>query len=121
MFILRWNINRRIPRYSGTLQDIEQDVDLRIEASSLQISEEEKTAVLGALNDPFYLQTQVFLLFIFQLSYLLAEDGATYDQKVLSVEYVPPQTPANGSVRLQWIPDAEEERRPWTRDVLEER
>lgn len=66
-------------------------MDLRIEASSLQISEEEKTAVLGALNDPFYLQTQVFLLFIFQLSYLLAEDGATYDQKVLSVEYVPPK------------------------------
>ena len=48
MFILRWNINRRIGRYSGLLQDIEEDVDLQSDLSRLQLSEQEKNACRAA-------------------------------------------------------------------------
>ena len=113
MFILRWNINDRIARYSGILQEIEQGVDLHSKASRLQLSDKEKTAVLEALNGPIYLQTRVCMPLLLRLNSLLAEPGATYEQKVLSIEHVLPQTPADGSAWLEWFPDAEE-RELWT-------
>lgn len=113
MFILRSNINSRIRRYSGFLQAIEQGMDLRSEASRLQLLEEEKKAVRGALDGPIYLQTRVCLPLLLQLDSLLAEPGATYEQKVLSVEHVLPQAPGEGSDWLDWFPEPEQ-REMWT-------
>ena len=108
MFILRSNINNRIGRYAGLLQEIEQDVDLQSAASRLQLSEEEKNAVRDALDGPIYLQTRVCLPLLLRLDSLLAEPGAIYEQNVLSVEHVLPQTPEEGSVWLDWFPDPEQ-------------
>ena len=47
------------------------------------------------------------------LDSLLAEPGAIYEQNVLSVEHVLPQTPEEGSVWLDWFPDPEQ-REMWT-------
>ena len=113
MFILRRNINARIARYSGILQEIEQGVDLHSEVSRLQLSDEEKTAIREVLNGPIYWQPRVCMPLLLRLDSLLAEPGATYEQKVLSIEHVLPQTPADGSVWLEWFPDAEE-RELWT-------
>ena len=113
MLVLRWNINDRIARFSGLLQEIEQGADLHSEASRLQLAEEEKTEVLEALDGDIYLQPRVCLPLLLRLDSLLAERGAIYDQKVLSVEHVLPQTPADGSVWLDWFPDALE-RDLWT-------
>ena len=113
MFILRWNINSRIGRYSGLLQEIEQHANLYAEASRLQLSEEEKHAVREALDGPIYLQTRVCLPLLLRLDSLLAEPGATYERNVLSVEHVLPQTPREHSVWLDWFPDPEH-REIWT-------
>ena len=113
MFILRSNINSRIRRYSGLLQEIEQDMDLQSEASRLQLLQEEKNAVREALDGPIYLQTRVCLPLLLRLDSLLAESGATYEQKVLSVEHVLPQAPGEDSDWLDWFP-APEQREMWT-------
>ena len=113
MFILRWNINDRVNRYSRLLHEIEQAGDLRADVSALQLSQEEKTWVLRELDGPVYLQTRVCMPLLLRLDSLLAGAGATYEQKVLSIEHVLPQTPADDSVWLQWFPDSEE-REMWT-------
>ena len=113
MFILRWNINERIGRYSGLLQDIERDIDLQLGESRLQIAEEEKALVRQALDSQIYLQTRVCLPLLLRLDSLLAGPGAVYEQKVLSVEHVLPQTPGDGSVWLEWFPDPDA-REMWT-------
>ena len=113
MFILRWNINRRIGRYSKLLQSIERDVDMQSERSGLQLLEDEISEVRRALDGPIYLQTRVCLPLLLRLDSLLAGLGAMYEQRVLSVEHVLPQTPECGSVWLEWFPDADE-REEWT-------
>ena len=113
MFILRWNINRRIGRYSKLLQSIEQDVEMQSEVSGLQLLEDEVNDVRVALDGPIYLQTRVCLPLLLRLDSMLAERGAMYEQRVLSVEHVLPQTPEDGSVWLEWFPDADE-REEWT-------
>ena len=113
MFILRWNINKRIDRYSEILQEIENGLDLHSVESRMQLSEEEKAAVRKALNDDIYLQAQVCKPLLLRLDSLLAESGADYKHKVISIEHVLPQTPKEGSIWLEWFPDLEE-REMWT-------
>jgi hypothetical protein len=50
---------------------------------------------------------------LLRLDSLLADHGATYEHKLLSIEHVLPQTPAIGSVWLSWFPDTLE-REAWT-------
>ena len=112
MFILRRNINARISRYSSLLQEIEDGAGLQAD-SALQLLPDEKENVRDALNGPLYLQTRVCLPVLLRLDSLLTEPGASYEQRVLSVEHVLPQTPADGSDWMKWFPDAEQ-REAWT-------
>ena len=50
---------------------------------------------------------------LLRLDRLLADHGATYEHKVISIEHVLPQTPALNSIWLTWFPDPEERER-WT-------
>lgn len=50
---------------------------------------------------------------LLRLDGLLADKGATYEHKVLSIEHVLPQTPATDSIWLTWFPE-EEDRELWT-------
>ncbi len=113
LFILRSNINDRINRYAGVLRGIEQGDDLCSCSSPLQLSEEERSSVLRALDGPVYPQTRVCMTLLLRLDGLLAESVATYERKVLSVEHVLPQTPAEGSDWLGHFPDPEQ-RDMWT-------
>ena len=113
MFILRWNVNWRIDRYSKVLQEIECDRDLQASESSVQLSEEEKCSVREALNGPLYLQTRVRLPVLLRLDSLLADVGAEYDRRVLSVEHVLPQNPQGDSDWMRWFPD-DAQREDWT-------
>ena len=113
MFILRWNINDRIGRYSDVLQEIQAGAVLNTSDSSLQLSNEERKEILEALDGPIYLQTRVCMPLLLRLDSLLADEGATYERRVLSVEHVLPQGPAEDSQWLKWFPDAEK-REQWT-------
>ena len=113
MLILRWNINSRIGRYAGVLEAIENGTDLWSADSPLQLVEDEKTLVQEAINGPIYLQRRVCMPLLLRLDSELATGGATYEQKVLSVEHVLPQSPGGKSEWLDWFP-IEEERDEWT-------
>ena len=113
MFILRWNINERIRRYAEILQEIEQGMELHSETSRMQLLQEEKDKVREALDGPIYLQKQICKPLLLRLDKLLAESGAVYTPKVISIEHVLPQTPRENSVWLKWFPDLEQ-REMWT-------
>jgi len=113
LFIVRANINDRINRYANVLRAIEQGYDLYDDTSALQLSADEKSSVLAALDGPIYLQTRVRMPLMLRLDSLLADHGATYEHKVLSIEHVLPQTPPPDSVWLTWFPE-EETRKLWT-------
>lgn len=107
LFVQRVNINDRIKRYADVLSGIERDDDLFAGRSPLQLSQEETAAILEALNGPIYLQTRLRMPLLLRLDSLLADQGATYEHKLLSIEHVLPQSPAENSTWLNWFPDAD--------------
>ena len=116
LFIIRANINDRINRYANVLHAIENADDLHADTSALQLSSKEKATVLTALDGPIYPQTRVRMPLLLRLDGLLADKGATYEHKVLSIEHVLPQTPATSSNWLAWFPE-EEPRERWTHSL----
>lgn len=104
LFILRTNLNNRIQRYAGVLQSIERGADLFADDSPLQLTPEEKRDVRTELDGPIYAQVRVRRPLLLRLDSLLADHGAIYDHRVISIEHVLPQTPAPGSVWVQWFP-----------------
>lgn len=113
LFIMRANINHRINRYANVLHAIEKGDDLSSDTSALQLVDDEKLEVLTSLDGPIYLQTRVRMPLLLRLDGLLADKGATYEHKVLSIEHVLPQTPATDSIWLTWFPE-EKTRELWT-------
>ena len=113
LFVLRENINSRIGRYARVLGAIEAQEDLSSSNSPLQLSSEEKNAVKIALDGPVYLQTRVRKPLLLRIDSLLADRGATYEHKVVSIEHVLPQTPNKDSCWVSWFSD-EAVRDRWT-------
>ncbi len=113
LFIIRANINYRVNRYANVLRAIEKGDDLSADASALQLSADEKSSVLASLDGSIYRQTRVRMPLLLRIDSLLADHGATYEHKVLSIEHVLPQSPASDSVWLTWFPD-EGTRELWT-------
>ena len=113
LLVQRANINERINRFGQVLLAIEQDSNLFDAASPLQLSAGEKEEILRRLNGEIYTQARLPTPLLLRLDSLLAEAEATYDNKLISVEHVLPQNPANGSQWRAWFPD-DDERRQWT-------
>ncbi len=116
LFIMRANINDRINRYASLLRAIEDGTDLFADNAPLQLATEEKTQVRMALDGPVYLQTRVRMPLLLRVDSLLADKGATYEHKVLSIEHVLPQSPEADSQWVSWFPQ-EDERVEWTHRV----
>ena len=113
LFIVRANINDRINRYASILRAIENGMDLFADDAPLQLTPEEKTGVRAALDGPIYLQTRVRMPLLLRVDGLLADAGATYEHKVLSIEHVLPQSPEADSQWISWFPE-KDEREKWT-------
>lgn len=112
LFIRRSDINRRIRRYADLLRAIEDGSEL-FEGGPLQLSSDEKSEILEKLDGPIYSQLRVRRQLMLRIDGLLADEGATYLHKVVSIEHVLPQNPQPGSEWLEWFPD-EEIRNQWT-------
>ena len=112
MFIRRANINERINRYAKVLDEIERGNDLSSDSSSLQLTSDEKSAILNVLGGEIYWQTRVRMPLLLRLDSLLADAGATYEYSIISVEHVLPQHPRDKSEWVRWFTD--EERTHWT-------
>lgn len=112
LFIRRANINQRIRRYAGVLRWIEDGKDLFGSESPLQLSPEEISEILEALDGQIYSQIRVRRPLLLRLDSLLADEGVHHVHSVITIEHVLPQTPRSGS---EWCDNfTEDERTKWT-------
>ena len=108
MMIRRANINERIERYGRLLTAIEKRADLYSEPSPLQLSSDEKGAVLRALEGDIYNAAAIRLPVLLRLDRVLASGDASYDLKMVTVEHVLPQHPEPDGEWIEHFPDEEE-------------
>ena len=112
MFIRRANINQRIRRYAKVLRGIEQGRNLSEPDSPLQLSPDEKSEILCALDGQIYSQIRVRRPLLLRLDSMLADEGVHHIHSVITIEHVLPQNPRSGS---KWCSDfTEDERTDWT-------
>jgi hypothetical protein len=105
--IIRTNFNCRMERYGRLLRALETGQDLFEPDSPLQLTEHERAEAIRILDGDLY-NTRIRIPVLLRLDGILADEGATYEHRVITVEHVLPQNPADDSVWLQWFPDEEE-------------
>lgn len=104
MWLLRYDVNQRIKRHSELLAEINSKTPI---GAALQLTPEERTGAIQVLNGDIYTLTppvkrKVILL---RLDELLSSGEATYDQPLITIEHVLPQTPAAESEWCRWWPE----------------
>ena len=112
LFVRRATVNERIRRYAEILHAIEKKENLYANTAPLQLKPEEKKEVREALNRAIYHERFCTPLLL-RLDSLLAGQGATYKDTIVSVEHVLPQSPGLGSEWLKSFPD-QVDRENWT-------
>lgn len=106
LFLQRAGVNERIERYSEVIRQIESGNDFSIIGGPLELSTEDIKKTLDVINGNVYLMSKrprTYLLL--RLDSWLADSGAVYDHKILTVEHVLPQTVPDGSYWAQKWPD----------------
>ena len=83
------------------------------ESGPLQLTEEERKGISQKLAEPLtFLQSHLKRALLLKLDELLADVGASYDHKTITIEHVLPQNPSETS---EWyISFSEDERNYWT-------
>ena len=113
LFIRRADTYERIDRYGKLLAEIADGEPAGQEFSAFDFSDTEKAEIRERLAGDIYLVTRARLPLLLRLDGLLADAGASYDHKIITVEHVLPQQPPAESEWLQDFPD-EEVREFWT-------
>ena len=113
LFIRRADINERIDRYAQVISAIESGDGLFEDGSPLQLSLAEKTEILERLDGDIYSQVRLRTPLLLRLDSVVAEEGASYQHPIISIEHVLPQSPPDDSQWMKWFPD-EEARKHWT-------
>lgn len=93
--ILRKNFNWRMSRYSQILREFEKGIDIFSSESSIEVSNEDKVAVLEKINGDVYidLKDTARRYLLLRLDSLLTAGQPFYDHSVITVEHVLPQNP----------------------------
>ena len=113
LFIRRANINERIDRYAQVISAIESEDGLFEGRNPLELSPEEKTEIVDRLDGDIYSQVRLRTPLLLRLDSVVAEEGASYQHPIVSIEHVMPQNPGDDSQWVKWFPD-EEDRKRWT-------
>lgn len=111
LLLLRADTNHRLRRYGQVLEAMQGGMDLLLPDAALQLTPDEKSGILAALDGDIYGVTRIRLPLLLRLDAMLSSGGATHDPPLISVEHVLPQAVPPGS---QWecdFPDAEERAR----------
>ena len=93
MHICGYDVNQRIERYASVLSELEGSHSLEAPLSALDLGPEEKSEMLQVLDGDIYLMTarrRNHLLL--RLDAFLGDGAATYDNGLLTIEHVLPQT-----------------------------
>jgi len=113
LFVRRADVYERIERFAEVLTEIERGEDRSQGLSPIGLSDKEKAEVRDRLAGDVYLVTRARLPLLLRLDGLLADVGASYDHKIITVEHVLPQKPAADSEWLRKFPD-DDTREYWT-------
>lgn len=107
LMIIRAGINERIERYGRVTMAIEKGDDLYQEGSPLQVSAEQSSKAVEALDgDVYNLIPPLRSYILLRLDSALSGGGATYEYDLITVEHVLPQNPEPGSRWEAWFPDS---------------
>lgn len=107
LMILRANVNKRMERYSRLLIAIENNDDLYVPTSALQLTDEEQRNILTSLDGNLY-ETRFCKHVLLRLDEALAGTDASYNYASISVEHVLPQNPLPNSEWVKHFPHLEE-------------
>jgi len=113
LFIRRADTYERIDRYGKLLAEIGDDGTTGQEYSTFEFSVREKAEIRERLAGDIYLVTRARLPLLLRLDGMLADAGASYDHKIITVEHVLPQNPTANSEWLSSFPE-EDTREYWT-------
>ncbi|MDQ0221427.1 DUF4357 domain-containing protein [Peribacillus cavernae] len=104
--ILRRNFNWRMSKYSAILKEMDRDIDVFSETSTLEISDADRMEVVNQLNGNVYvdLKDTARRYILLRLDSLLTTGQPYYNHSVITVEHVLPQTPEAGS---EWFENFE--------------
>lgn len=93
MHICGYDVNQRIERYASVLADLEGAHSMEAPISAVQLTAEEKSKMLQVVDGDIYLMTarrRNHLLL--RLDAFVGDGAATYDNGLLTIEHVLPQT-----------------------------
>ena len=93
MHICGYDVNQRIERYASVLSGLEAAHSLEVPIAAVELAPEEKSKMLQVLDSDIYLMTarrRNHLLL--RLDAFVGDGAATYDNGLLTIEHVLPQT-----------------------------
>ncbi|MFT3992256.1 MAG: DUF262 domain-containing protein [Luteolibacter sp.] len=103
MWILGYDVNKRIERYGRLLGAIIRDENLCATDSPLQLSDTERTEALELLDGEIYtISPKKRTMILLRLDGELSSGEASYSFTTITVEHIAPQNPKEGSQWLTW-------------------
>jgi Protein of unknown function DUF262/Protein of unknown function (DUF1524) len=96
LFITRADVNERMERFAGVMDEFEPRQGRQTRADGLELSRFEQGRFLAGLSGSLYLSRRVCKPVLQRLDEALSSGGATYDD-LISIEHVLPQTVDDGS------------------------
>jgi hypothetical protein len=106
LFVTRADVNARVTRYAGVMDEFQPREGKPNAELGLQLSDEEKTAFIRTLDGPLYRRSRVCRPILERLDEALSSGGAEYDHPIVSIEHVLPQTVGADDEWASLIPDA---------------
>lgn len=113
LFVTRADVNARIIRFAAVMDHLQPREGRAVPAEGLALTSKEQQEFAAALDGPLYRSSRVFRPVLQRLDESLTSGGAEYDEPVVSIEHVLPQTVEEGSEWARLFPDPEE-REGWT-------
>jgi hypothetical protein len=92
LFVTGADVNERIGRFTGVMDQYEPRAGRSAAQVGLVLTPEEQRHFIAALNGPLYKQSRVCKPVLQRLDEALSSGGAAYDDQIVSIEHVLPQT-----------------------------
>lgn len=113
LFVIRSDVNQRIARFASVMDEFQPRPARQPESEGLALIPDEERQFVEAINGPLYRQSRVCKPVLQRLDEALSSGGASYDDLIISIEHVLPQTVDADSEWAALFPD-ELDRAQWT-------
>ena len=113
LFVTRADVNERMARFADVMDEFEPRAGKTKSGLGLELSSEEVVAFREALDGALYRKSRVCRPVLQRLDEALSSGGAEYDEPIISIEHVLPQTVDPGGEWDGLFPD-ETLRASWT-------